>query len=126
MKSGYWIQRANFSSEDFDRVGLNDAISAFKKADWLALEKERDLLQENGNEYCDPGIGYVPSDSNILHVALKTGNTFYIHYHYKKRGLILSRTKTASTFDIDWNDVPSHIELFFEENHNGLLEKMSG
>ena len=125
MKSEYWIQKADFSAESFDASSLADAIHSFKNINWPSLEKQRDLMEDKGDECCDPGIGFVPNDTEILHIALMKGNTFYIHYHYSKKGLLWDSDKISTKFDIDWSDVPTFIELFFKRDHDILVEKLS-
>lgn len=124
MKYAYWIQGPDFNANDYDAVDVNGAIAVFKGNNWTEVEKARDLRENKDDEYCDPGIGIVPGDGRILHIALNKGNEFYIHYHFKKEGLFGTSDKTASKMSTDIADIPYFIELFFSGDHDSLIKQM--
>jgi len=78
-----WIQLHDFSSQDRNDVGLDEAKHAFRYFDWLSELRKRDELEEN-DEACDPGFGLVAEDGAILHICPQDSSSCYVHYHYSK------------------------------------------
>ena len=62
-------------------------------------------MEDKGDECCDPGIGFVPNDTEILHIALMKGNTFYtwkeaFNFALKRKGGSVISTPVAIAFII--------------------------
>src|SRR5687767_7276614 len=77
----YWIQRADFSSADFEPVDFNSALRAFTTHDWSAELDFLSELEASANESCPPGIGFVAPTGAILHVCPGRDGRALVHYH---------------------------------------------
>ena len=116
----YWIQRADFSSTDFEPVDVTGALRAFTMHDGSA---ELDLLSEleaKARESCPPGIGFVASDGAILHVCPSSAGRALIHYHAETMSKVLGfipipRSTIDTKQGVERSDVLEMIRSFFEE-----------
>ena len=50
----YWIQKADFSHEDFDEVDYKQAEVALKNVDWRREIQYQHELETSEKENCDP------------------------------------------------------------------------
>ena len=65
----YWIQRADCSATDYGPVEVTKGVRPFETHDW---RRELDLyseLESSGTDCCPPGIGFVDSGGDILHIC---------------------------------------------------------
>jgi hypothetical protein len=81
----YWIQRADFSSDDFEPVDLVGAERILRNHDWrTALGFMRALARSHGEEsgeYCPPGIGFARDDGRLLHICPNENGTALCFYN---------------------------------------------
>lgn len=115
MTITYWIQHADYESEDFGLVGRPDAEAVFKKHNWkVELERKR-ALEAEGQDTCDPGIGFISTDKRILHLCPQASGRVLCHYHFDSTwrlfGVTLYRNQTQ--------------EYWFEEKRDAALEVVS-
>jgi hypothetical protein len=126
----YWIQKADFSAEEFASATASEAIDIIHHHDWnreLALRFEREAA---GKEFCDPGIGFIASDGRILHICPVNDRSAYFHYHFpvstKILGLIpRTRQVTSSNMSIQQERLSEVVEKFFQGDHDWLLSHSS-
>lgn len=71
MKIPYWIQHADFSSQDYDPVDLAQAKQALLTHDWTAELRLGATLEEAEREWCPAGIGFMGEDGAFFTFALK-------------------------------------------------------
>ena len=124
----YWIQRADFTSEDYSTVDYKKAERVLKGHDWNAEIKKQEELEQSGKEHCDPGIGFVPDDGRILHICPDGKGKAYFHYHYYETRKILAiiplrSQQTASKMDINEFELGEVIRRFFLNDHDWLISK---
>lgn len=116
MRVSYWIQRADFSTRDFDPVGPEAAVRAFQAHDWheeAALERE---LASAQRESCPPGIGFVAEPGHILHICPRSDGAI-VHYHFSERRKMLgflpvTRQQLLSRGSVPHLRIPELITLF--------------
>jgi hypothetical protein len=123
----YWIQKADLSAQDFQPITSFEAVKIFQNYDWNSELSNRRQLEEDGKDFCDPGIGFVSSDQRILHVCPLDSHNAYFHYHFMKQskflGLIPNNHQvTYSNMRVEINLIREAIENFYVNNHNWLLE----
>ena len=126
MKSlAYWIQRADFSATDYDPIDVAGAIRAFDAHPWseeLILQSE---LEDNGREYCPPGIGFVDPDGPILHVCPTADGRALVHFHSKPSAWLLRTADPVQTSaDVARTDVVELIHYFFHGQHDWIVQKL--
>ena len=124
----YWIQKADFTSEDFGAVDYKQAQVALKKFDWAKEIQKQNELEKSGNESCDPGIGFISDDGRMLHICPNGKGKAYFHYHFSKTrrlfGLIPSKSDLiASRMDIHEFDLAEVIRRFYLSDHEWIMDK---
>ncbi len=122
----YWIQHADFSTDEFPPTNIASAIKAFGEHCWESELEMRMRREDVGEDFCDPGIGFVPGDGRILHICPMAKGRGYIHYHFPedKRllGLIpLHSQAVRSNMDIQVRDAHDFIRRFYDGDHDWLL-----
>jgi hypothetical protein len=125
----YWIQRADFSSTDFEPVDVNGALRAFMTHDW---SEELDFLSEleaSASESCPPGIGFVAPTGAILHVCPSSDGRALVQYHAETTRTVLGfipmpRSEIHTKEGVERSDVGEMIHSFFEGRHDWLLHKL--
>ncbi len=73
-KVAYWIQRADFTSREFEPVSLAEALAALHEHDWqaeLGYERSLEASGKTAEERCAPGIGFVSGAGQALHICPK-------------------------------------------------------
>lgn len=85
----YWIQRADFTTTDYDPVDVAGALRALDAHPWHDELKFQTELENAGGEYCPPGIGFVDPDGPFLHVCPATDGRYLVHFHAKTAGSVL-------------------------------------
>ena len=81
----YWIQRADFSTQDFTAESELEVLKVLSAHDWEGELGFRRQLESEGKECCDPGIGILPGDGRILHICPVDIDPVYLHYHYTEK-----------------------------------------
>jgi hypothetical protein len=123
----YWIQRADFSTTDYDQVDVSTAVRAFDTHAWrdeLSLQSE---LERGGLEHCAPGIGFVDPDGPFLHVCPTGDGLATVHYTPKPpafRFLRRARASIVTREGVPHADVVELIHDFFGGRHDSLLAKV--
>ncbi len=118
-----WIQSADFSTKEYE-LDEPETQELFLGHDWaheIELLREKEL---GGKEWCDPGIGLVREDGQILHICPEAENTT-VHYHRPEKilGLFRSRNRVLTRSSFPRSHVPKLISHFFRyEDH--LLERI--
>lgn len=124
-KRKFWIQRADFSSEEFDPVELKIAqaiVTGYNWASELALFHK--LFEESENhwdECCSPGIGFLTDDEkHLLHICPMDDESALCFY--------LQLDVTGQSEDERWSlenagleQINQLLKLFFEENYLSLM-----
>jgi hypothetical protein len=73
-KVAYWIQRADFTSREFEPVSLAEALAVLHGHDWqaeLGYERSLEASGKAAEERCAPGIGFVADAGHVLHICPK-------------------------------------------------------
>jgi hypothetical protein len=126
MRISYWIQHADFASEDHDPVDVSEAIRVVENHDWISELQKRSQLEESGEEWCDPGIGFVADEGLILHLCPVSADRWYFYYHYAAKQKLLGFIPWSTHLSRRKTDVPSvsirdAITHFFGSDHDWLL-----
>ena len=122
----YWIQRADFSTTDYDPVDVASALRALDAHPWQDEWKLQGELENGGGEYCPPGIGFVDPDGPFLHVCPGAGGRYLVHFHAKTAfSLLRPFTTTVHTGeDLRRADVGELIQHFFQGQHARIRETL--
>lgn len=91
-KIRYWLQRADYTSTEYDAVDAATAVRILDLHDWraeLEFEREREAA---GLETCPPGIGFVADANRFLHICPGRDATALVHYHTDEPRLRLRTT----------------------------------
>ncbi|GJL98767.1 MAG: hypothetical protein DHS20C07_04470 [Methyloligella sp.] len=120
-KRKFWIQRADFSCEDFDPVVLRIAKVIIAGYDW-AEELEYLLeLEEHGLETCSPGIGFVAGDAeHTLHICpTGDGEAACFYMQLKEQGSKEKKNWTSENVSESLQN--KFLELFYTEQYQSLI-----
>ena len=122
----YWIQHADFSSDDFDPVDYRQATVVIQAYDWTTELRNQADREAAGEEACDSGVGFVAPEGRILHICPGPGGQCYFHYHFTESRKILglipaSSQSIRSAFDVPVSDIPDVIYRFFNSDHDWLV-----
>ncbi len=126
----YWIQKHDFSSDEYNNVSLQDTLKAFRKFDW---NKELSLRVEGENDKeCPPGIGIFDganstSYSLFLHICPIDLNYVFINFHYPTKKKLLGifpyvNSKINYVEKYPFEKVPDLIKMLFRENIEGIIQ----
>lgn len=127
MKSlPYWIQRADFCTTEHEPIDCQEAIRLLARYDWAEELAFQEALASKGIETCDPGIGFVAKEGNILHICPVSSNHAYFHYHFIAQRKLLKifsthRFVVRVSREIPWTDIPEVIARYFADDHAWLL-----
>jgi hypothetical protein len=115
----YWIQRADFTTTDYDPVDVAGALRALDAHPWHDEWTLQAELENGGGEYCTPGIGFVDPDGPFLHVCPTADGRYLVHYHAKTAFSILRpfATTVHTREDMLRADVVELIQQFFSGQH---------
>ena len=123
----YWIQRADFTSEESQASGATELQRVFRSRRWsveLELEKSRESAGESS---CPPGLGIVPGDGRILHLC-PSDTDLLVHYHFPETkrvlGLFTTRRERVVTSEVPLSRADELIRLFVTSDHERLLREM--
>ena len=110
----FWIQRADFLSEEFDPVDLGSAKSILRNHNWLDELGREHVLQAKGEDWCMPGIGFVEGDNDhILHICPRDTET--AHCFYLIGNDPGEEAEGVSTF-LQYR----LLQLFYQSDHEGV------
>jgi hypothetical protein len=128
----YWIQRHDYSGQDFPKVSADEAIAAFSDFDW-ATELAAGAPDPERN--CPPGIGFHNGfgeaenpDPMLLHICPKDLENVSFHFHFGRRearwlfGLLKgSEEQIHDVEDYPIRLIPELIRTFFEGGIDDIL-----
>ncbi|HHW09613.1 MAG TPA: hypothetical protein GXX29_06535 [Firmicutes bacterium] len=123
----FWIQHANYQTEDRPPTPLAAAIEFIKQYDWESELEIMRQLERAKKDFCPPGIGFVPGDGRILHIWLDEPGQFQVHYSYKRRIRLFSltmpagRKASAMSENMSLPKLADAVTLFYKDEHDRLL-----
>lgn len=125
----YWIQRADFSATDYGPVDVTDAVRALEGHDWRSELDLYSELENVGADCCPPGIGFVDSSGDILHICPSGDGRAMAHYHStstpKLFGFIpVPRSIVETRLDMTRAQVVELISYFFEGRQDWVLQTL--
>lgn len=128
----YWIQRHDYTSQDFPAVDLDGAVAAFRDYGWAA-ELAAGGPEDGRN--CPSGMGIHNGfgdldndDPRLLHICPFNETSVFFHLHYDRRetkrlfGLLTGRNQRdhyVETYPLE--DVPHLIRLFYQGRLDDIL-----
>ena len=118
----YWIQKHDYSADDFDVNTVEEIIEAFKCFDW---SNEIRSLADETDKNCPPGLG-INSQDQLLHICPVDEEFVFFNYHYKENGKILglfntikNRTHYVAKYPI--KEISSLLTLYAVSNQSAIL-----
>jgi len=82
----YWIQKSDYSSEEWKNVEQVEIVEAFSSFSWAAELGRFDVDDQDNN--CPAGIGIDINDV-LLHICPNDKESVFFNYHYAKDVKIL-------------------------------------
>ena len=127
----YWIQKHDYSLEEFNNVTINQTIKAFIDYDWRS--ELASYIERSGDKDCPPGIGIHDGfdDTNIkgelLHICPYNETEVFFNYHYytSEKILIFFKTNKDNIHYVKSYSkvkVPELIAFFFNNKRHKILE----
>ena len=128
MTITYWIQHADFESEDLGLIGRSDAQAVFTAHNWKAEHKRQQSLVDKGRENCDPGMGFVSDDKRILHLCPQRSGRVLCHYHFDSTWRFLwlvpwRGQKQEYWFEATLDDAADVVSRFFANDHKWMKRR---
>ena len=125
----YWIQRADFTTEDLTASGAAEIQKVFRNRSWageLHLEQAR---HGAGDDSCPPGLGINFEDGRFLHICPEAADLL-VHYHYNHErrvfGIFPTRSLRIITESVPYTAAEGLIACFVNGDHEGLLKILKG
>lgn len=124
----YWIQRADFSSQDYTAASEQEALQVLLSHDWNAELDFYRQLESKGEEVCDPGIGFLPDSQRILHICPVDRFYAYFHYQYTVKTRVFGifswpRNLVGSNMKVRRSELTEILHRFLSGDHDWLLQK---
>jgi len=110
-----WLQKHDFSSEEFEISDASNAKKILGEFDW---QGELSRQVQATSETCDPGLGLVTDEGDILHICPGTDGRCMVHFHFSDTreafGLFSRKVDLLKTFrDVSLGRVHQMIDAFF-------------
>lgn len=120
-----WLQSADLSAVDLD-LDVDGAIDALHGHDWASESARRAALERAGDEWCDPGLGLVRDDGDLLHIC-PAGATATVHHRSRDRflGVLWQRNRLISTPSVPMPAIPELIRAFFAGDDAQLARRLA-
>ncbi len=88
----YWIQRHDYSSEEFDAASAQIVVDAFEAFDWSSEVKLAEAGEDDRD--CPPGLGLHDgfgdhNDATLVHICPQADGTLTVNAHWPVPGKIL-------------------------------------
>ena len=116
----YWIQKSDYSSEEWDNVSKIDILEAFRSFDWAAELDKFDIDDHENN--CPCGIG-IDINEVLLHICPNDKESVFINYHYVKHGKILGLIPSTKNAIHYVEQIPiSMVESLINSHFSGKKE----
>ena len=123
----YWIQRADFTSEEYEASGAPEIQRAFRSRAWSGELEFESRRNDSGEESCSPGLGIVAGDGRLLHLC-PAATDMLVHYHYTERRKILGLLSTSRprvvTVNKDLARADQLITTFVHSDHEALMREL--
>jgi hypothetical protein len=126
----YWIQRADFSTAEYEAVDVERAIELLTVHDWADELRLVEAPQSQGREVCQPGIGFVAAPGHILHICPARDGTALVHYHFSEERKMLwfvftSRPAVRSGTAASFTQLSEFVRRFYAGDHRWLFARTS-
>lgn len=120
-----WIQRHDFSSDERDRVEIEDARNTFINFDWDSEIAKEEVALAEGRDCCNPGMGLISEGNRILHLV-PGSRGLMIHYHFPKRKKFLGFLHFEDQETVSVNEFPNEemneaLRLHYAGEHELLI-----
>lgn len=129
LRVRYWIQHADFTTEDHDLVDAAEGLRVFTEHDWAGEMSLCSALDTSGRQYCQPGIGLVNPNGAILHLCPGADGQTMVHYHLKTvrkfLGIPLARQTVLSKPNFQQRQAAELVRLFFSGDDHSLRAKLA-
>lgn len=102
----YWIQHADFDTEDLGEISRDEAIRAFQDHDWIAENAKFNEIEKSGKENCPPGMGFNADGVGILHICPDKNGKALCFFHGRKKIKIFGFLPWTMKRNYEWSDVP--------------------
>ncbi len=125
----YWIQHADFGSEDLGEISQDGAIQTFQGHDWAAEHAKLQEIAQGGKETCPPGMGFTDDDLGILHICPDADGKAVCFFHTRERIKILgllpwTLKRTYELLDIPLSSIPNLITAFYEGKVKAFIKSI--
>lgn len=105
-------------------------MEQFRSFDWELELRLCEQSDRDGSDYCDPGVGLVREDANILHLCPKNSSVAAVFYHYRKPERLFGIFPYLSSETVHAHDFPlkNCRELFsahFDQNQEHTLQLLA-
>lgn len=127
----YWIQKTDYTTEEEELSGLEEALAIYRDTDWATLVADYD--EDDGEKNCPPGIGFHNGfdegnrDAGLLHICPYDDKTVYFNFNYPvdRKFLWLFTVKGLEFYERDnlpVDRVEELIRLFFTGDYEAILK----
>jgi hypothetical protein len=130
----YWIQRYDFSSQEYKNVSAEKAINAFNEFDWDTELSHQNKSDES--ESCPSGIGIhngygeAKPNQSLLHICPIDKNNVFFNLHYPVSKKLLGfipyvKEEIYYAKNVPKIIIPELIRLFFRKNYREIIKRTS-
>ena len=123
----YWIQHADFESDEFDEGSAQSIAGKLVNHDWRGEFEKRQTLDGAGSETCPPGLGVNAPDGRILHICPDADDMCQVHYSFydieKIMGVFPRRKYEAGTLENVPLEVAARFVEPFMSNNYGAVKR---
>ena len=119
-----WMQRADFSADEFDKLTMSEALAKLDSYDWSSEMARQDQMEQQGTENCPPGFGFVPDAFDILHVMPERDGRWTVSAHGMdsvKFLWIFNRSIDKWVTGVTRSDITKLIQSHYATDREGML-----
>jgi hypothetical protein len=123
----YWIQHADFKTEDLGEISRDEAIRTFQNHDWTAENARFIEIEKSEKENCPPGIGFKADGVGILHICPNQNEKALCFFHKRTRIKILGflpwqMNRNYELSDVPISSIPDFIAAFYGDNIDTFIK----
>jgi hypothetical protein len=122
-----FIQHCDYMVEEMGEINLDKALELLDSFDWQDQISRAESLDQEGEDWCPPNIGFVADDGRRLNLQTLDARRITVHLEYpstrKLLGLFSYRGIAAATHEVPPGPaLRKAVELFYHDDQQAIVD----